>query len=208
MAKTNLRVFALGFLCGVLFLLGGRLLLNNTTLADHLVSPLVLQDTGGRADAIVVLGAGLVGRCVLNLNAIRRVMLASRLWHEGRAPLLVFTGGIPEGLPCSVAAMMAEFSTELGVPRDRIRMETASRTTRENALLSVPVLQAASVKRVRLVTDRLHMPRAVGVFAQVGFEIERSSVPVYEGHPDNVGMLVAGAREYVALAYYRLRGWL
>lgn len=206
--RTRRTIFVIGFLCGVLSLLGGRVLLNNTSLADHLVAPLLLEDTSGGADAIVVLGAGLVGPCVLNLNALRRVMLASRLWHDGRAPMVVFTGGSPNGLSCSVASTMAEFASALGVPHDRIRLETVSRSTRENAMLTAPLLRRESVKRVLLVTDRLHMPRSAGVFAQFGFGIERASVPVYEGHPDNVAMLAAGIREYVAMAYYKSRGWL
>src|SRR5690606_11861352 len=40
-----------------------------------------------------------------------------------------------------------------------------------------------------------------------GFIVQPSAVPIYEGHPDNVSMLAAGAREALALAYYEVRGW-
>lgn len=195
-------------LCGILLLLGLRLAINNTSLPDRIVAPLVLADTAGQADAIVVLGAGLVGRCVLNLNALRRVMLAAQLWHSGRAPIVLFTGGVPTGMSCSVAAMMADLGERLGIPRERIRLETASRSTHQNATLSAPQLRKDSVNRVLIVTDRLHMRRAIGAFSQFGFSIEHVSVPVYEGHPDNVSMLTAGAREALAIGYYTLRGWL
>jgi hypothetical protein len=58
------------------------------------------------------------------------------------------------------------------------------------------------------VTDRLHMRRAAGAFVQQGFDVERASVPIYEGHPDNLSMLRAGVREMVALEYYRRKGWV
>lgn len=206
--RSRRRTFIGGMLCGIVLLLSLRLLVNNTSLPDRIVAPLVLADTTGQADAIVVLGAGLVGRCVLNLNGLRRVMLAAQLWHNGRAPVVLFTGGVPDGMSCSVAAMMADFGERLGIPRDRIRLETASHSTHQNAVLSAPVLHKDSVERVLLVTDRLHMRRAIGAFAQFRFAIEHASVPVYEGHTDNVSMLTAAAREAVAIGYYKWRGWL
>ena len=50
-------------LAGVLVLFAGRLVINRTPVADWLVAPLLMSDTNGKADAIVVLGAGVVGEC-------------------------------------------------------------------------------------------------------------------------------------------------
>jgi uncharacterized SAM-binding protein YcdF (DUF218 family) len=75
-------------------------------------------------------------------------------------------------------------------------------------LFSQPLLQKEGARRVLIVTDRLHMPRATGVFAHLNFAIERSSVPVYAGHLDNISMLLASIREYAALLYYRWKGWI
>jgi len=99
-------------------------------------------------------------------------------------------------------------AAEIGVPDAAMQVETTSTNTFENGKDSAPMLRRLSCKRLLIVTDKLHMRRASGVFARQGFEIERASVPVYEGHPDNVSMLSAGARELVALAYYRARGWV
>jgi lysophospholipase L1-like esterase len=96
----------------------------------------------------------------------------------------------------------------VGIPASSIRVEASSLSTRENAERSAPLLRALGARRVLLVTDRLHMRRASAAFAHFGFDVSRASVPIYEGHPDNVSMLLAGAREAVAIAYYRARGWL
>jgi uncharacterized SAM-binding protein YcdF (DUF218 family)/lysophospholipase L1-like esterase len=200
--------FLAGFLCGLLAVISARLVVNETGFADRLVAPLVLPDTSGPADAIVVLGAGLVGECEPNTNAVRRVLLASRLWREGRAPALVFTGGQPPGIDCSVASVMAGLAGDLGVPEASMYLETASRSTRQNAEHAAPLLASLGARRIVIVTDRLHMPRAAASFAHFGYVTERASVPVYAGHPDNVSMLAGAMREYVALAYYRSRGWL
>lgn len=202
------RPFLSGLVCGVALLLALRQIINHTGFADTLVSPLVHDDTSGAADAIVVLGAGVVGPCEPNLNALRRVLLAVRLFRAQRAPTMVFTGGPPSGLPCPVSQVMAQLAMELGVPRDRVRLETRSHSTHENAVEATPILRELGARRVLVVTDRLHMNRAAGVFAHAGFAIERAAVPVYAGHVDNVSMLVAGAREFVALAWYRSQGWI
>ena len=197
----------IGLLCGVALVFGGRWIINRTTLADWLVAPLLLADTQGRADVIVAMGAGVVGDCVPNLNGVRRVLYAARAVREGRAPLVLFTGGRGDG-GCPVATAMAQFAREIHVPAGSILVETTSRTTRENAVLSASILRAHGLRRLLIVTDRLHMRRASGVFTRLGFDVERVSVPIYEGHVDNVSMLSSGIREMAALAYYRTRGWI
>jgi uncharacterized SAM-binding protein YcdF (DUF218 family) len=183
-------------------------LVNETAIADRIVAPLLVADTGGAAEVIVVLGAGVTGAgaCVPNHNSVQRVLHGARAWRAGRAPVVVFTGDAGDW-PCTVADAMRNLAVEIGIPAGAIYTERASRSTRENAELSAPLLRRLGARRVLVVTDRLHMRRAAGVFAQLGFEVERASVPIFEGHLDNVSMLSAGIREMAALAYYRMRDW-
>lgn len=190
-----------------LFVIGSvRLAINHTSFADLLVGPLILADGTQPADAIVVAGAGVIGQCEPNQNGVQRVLLAARLFRERRSPRVVFTGGT--GQPCPVAEAMARLARDVGIPASAIWMETGSRSTRENAELAAPLLRYLGVRRALVVTDRLHARRAAGVLQHVGFDVELVTVPVYAGHPDNVSMLLAGLREYAALAYYHSRGWL
>jgi uncharacterized SAM-binding protein YcdF (DUF218 family)/lysophospholipase L1-like esterase len=199
--------FAIGVLTGIVALLAARAVVNRTSIADWFVSSLVLTNTSGPADAIVVPGAGVIGRCTTNLNGVRRVLLAAQMWRERRADVVLFVGGT--GQPgCPVAVAMGHLAREIGIPEAQLRLESFSRSTRENAERAAPQLTALGAKRVLVVTDQLHMRRASGVFARLGFEVERASVPIYEGHLDNVSMLYAGIREMAALGYYRMRGWV
>jgi uncharacterized SAM-binding protein YcdF (DUF218 family)/lysophospholipase L1-like esterase len=193
--------------CSALLILGTRFAINHTQNADRLVRPLLLEDTAGDADAIVVLGAGVVGRCVPNHNGVQRVLLGAQAWREKRASLMVFTGG-SSGASCPVAVAMATLARQIGVPEASIRVETASQTTHENATQTAALLRQLGASRLLVVTDRLHMPRAAGAFARLGFAVERAAVPVYAGHRDNASMLLAAMREAVALFYYRARGWV
>jgi uncharacterized SAM-binding protein YcdF (DUF218 family)/lysophospholipase L1-like esterase len=199
--------FLAGLICGVALIAGGRLVINETEFADTLVGPLLLTDSIGRADAIVVMGAGVIGDCIPNLNGTRRVIHAARLWREERAPLVVFTGGTGDA-SCPVAEAMVRFAHEIGVPESSCLVERAARNTMQNGEFSAPLLRQAGAKRLLLVTDRLHMRRAAGAFTRLGFDVQRASVPVYEGHVDNVDMLGSAMREAAAVAYYRARGWL
>jgi uncharacterized SAM-binding protein YcdF (DUF218 family)/lysophospholipase L1-like esterase len=201
------RRFVAGVLCGVLLVFAGRLAINHTPFADWIIAPLLTEDSPAvePADAIVALGAGVIGECWPNHYGASRVLLATRLWRERRAPIVLFTGGTGGG--CPVATAMATLAKDAGLPRSSVVMETFADNTRENAERSTPLLRGLGARRILLVTDRLHMRRAEASFERMGFTVQRASVPIYIGHEDNVSMLRAGMREYLALMYYRLRGW-
>jgi uncharacterized SAM-binding protein YcdF (DUF218 family)/lysophospholipase L1-like esterase len=204
---TRHRPFGIGVVVGVVLVSGLRLLINETEFADALVAPLLTEDSIGNADAIVVMGAGVIGDCIPNLSGVRRVIHAVRLWRAQRAPVLLFTGGGVAGA-CPVAEAMMRLAREFGVPEANVLVETSSLNTLENGEHSAALLRAAGAQRVLVVTDRLHMRRATGSFTRLGFDVQRASVPIYEGHTDNVDMLTRAAREGAAVAYYRVRGWL
>lgn len=201
------RTFWTGVVVGVALVLLARLAINLSTIPDRLLAPMLLEDSSAHADAIVVLGAGVIGDCVPNLNGVRRAALGARLFRDGRAPLVIITGGTT-GRYCPVADAMAHTALEFGVPDDRLILERQSANTHENGEKTAPLLRARGINRILLVTDKLHMRRAVGVFRHFGFAVEPVGVPIYEGHVDNVSMLTAGIRETAALAYYRVRGWM
>ena len=200
------RPFWTGVLVGAALLVLGRVAINESTIPDLLIAPMLVEDSAAPADAIVVLGAGVIGDCVPNLNGMRRALLGARLFRSGRAPFVAITGGAGRD-HCPVADAMAQVARDAGVPADRLILERESMNTHENAERTAPLLRERRVSRILVVTDRLHMRRATGVFRQQGFAVEPVAVPIYEGHVDNVSMLSAGVREAIALTYYRLRGW-
>ncbi|MCY1286806.1 hypothetical protein D9M68_410150 [compost metagenome] len=130
----------------------------------------------GQADAIVVLGAGREvddpawGGDQPSLHAMERVRYAARLAKASGLPVLT-SGGLHFGVkPPSEAALMADsLERDFGVP---VRWrEESSRTTWENAQDSAAILQPAAIRRVVLVTQASHMPRARWCFEQAGFEV-------------------------------------
>jgi uncharacterized SAM-binding protein YcdF (DUF218 family)/lysophospholipase L1-like esterase len=175
---------------------------------DGLAALLLVDDTTGAADAIVVAGAGLGAACQPNVSALRRSQLAAALWRDQRAPVIVFTGGTQRNRSCVVSEVMAGVATEAGVPADRILTEAKSTSTFENAVYAAPVLRAAGARRILLVTDALHMRRASRVFEAAGYTVERASVPLGATHQSASSVLATAMREGAALAAYRARGWM
>ena len=179
-----------------------------STIADWLVRPLLRPDTQGSAGAIVVLGADAWEPCGPSVSAVRRTFEAVDLWHAGRAPLLVMTGGPTEasrGTP--VARAMGDLARRLGVPAEAILEETRSGTTRENAVRTRELLEPRGVRRVLIVTDGIHMRRAEASFAGVGFQVERDSVRQVCVSSSNLAMLRDAVHEYLGWLYYWYRGY-
>jgi len=132
-------------------------------------------DLAQQVDAIVVLGGGRErgdpawGDDQPSSMALERLRYAARLAKVSGVPLAT-SGGLHYGQPPSEAALMAQvLARDYGVP---VRwQEEASRTTWENATHSAELLRGAGVRRVLLVTQAWHMPRARWCFEQVGFEV-------------------------------------
>ncbi|WP_339490168.1 YdcF family protein [Pseudomonas sp. EL_65y_Pfl2_R95] len=128
-----------------------------------------------RVQAIVVLGAGrdqgdlAWGEDQPSALAIERLRYAARLAKASDLPVLI-SGGLHFGQPPSEAQIMAEvLAKDFGVTARW--QESRSRTTWENARYSYQVLEPQGIKRVLLVTQAMHMPRARWCFERAGFAV-------------------------------------
>ena len=106
-------------------------------------------------------------------DAAERVTAAVELARKYPNLRLVFAGGNASvfGGP-SEADFAILFFESLGVPRDRIAVETQSRNTAENAVFSKRLIAPKPDEHWLLVTSALQMPRAMGAFCQAGFPVE------------------------------------
>ena len=122
-----------------------------------------------RADAIVVLGCRLFpgGRASERLR--RRVAVGIALYREGAAPLIVMSGG--GAGPISEAAVMRDLARNAGIPETVLMLEPESGNTFENAANTARLLHEAGKRRVVLVSDRVHLPRATRMFRQAGLDV-------------------------------------
>lgn len=114
-------------------------------------------------DAIVVLGCpvGADGRASASLA--RRAALGAHLFASGRAPRVVFSGGITRAGRVSEAAAAAVVARVLGLSSDVIALEERSLTTEENARFASELLGRSA--RIVIATDDYHVRRARWIFA-------------------------------------------
>lgn len=190
------------------------------------------------ADVIVVLGGGTktadYPRQTVELNeAGDRTLYAAWLYHQGKAPHLLLSGGsvFPDTFMAEPpeAEDMLTIMRMLSVPEEAIWLETESRNSYENALYSRPLLEDKGIRTILLVTSAIHMPRAVALFEKQGFLViplptdfavtERgwqsvtsptllaqfgNVLPTVE----NLQLTTGAMKEYIGIMVYRLQGWL
>jgi uncharacterized SAM-binding protein YcdF (DUF218 family) len=121
------------------------------------------------ADAIVVLGCRVDAAGSPSERMRRRMALAVALYRDGAAPLIVLSGG---GLgPVAEAAAMRDLALAAGIPAAALLLEPDSRDTLANAANTARLLQVLGKRRIVLVTDRLHLPRAALLFRRAGLDI-------------------------------------
>jgi uncharacterized SAM-binding protein YcdF (DUF218 family) len=146
-----------------------------------------------------------------------RIRKAAQLAHEYPDLLLVVSGGqaFPREGARSEAVATADLLIELGVDLKRLRLETGSRTTAENAKFVSAQATEETEGPWLLVTSAFHMPRSVGSFRKAGVEV--IAVPtdwqVDDNRPiltlnalDRLGRLDLGVREYLGLIAYWITG--
>ncbi|MGH7381509.1 MAG: YdcF family protein [Candidatus Methylomirabilales bacterium] len=163
------------------------------------------------AEAIVVLGGGVMPDGVLSNSSMRRALHGILLHRKGLAPLLVFFGPVGDGGPAE-AEVRAELARALGVTPEVILSAADARTTREEALRGSVLLQAKGVRRILLVTDAHHMRRARTAFEQAGFEV--LAAPTHDlssgvfRPEERLALMRRVVEERLARLYYGLAGYL
>jgi uncharacterized SAM-binding protein YcdF (DUF218 family) len=140
--------------------------------------------------------------------ALARRLPQARIVFTGGSGLLVTTG--PQ--EADVAGRLLE---ALGVPKERLTLESKSRDTYENALFTARLVNPGPGERWLLVTSAWHMPRAIAAFRQAGFKIEpwpvdyraaRGLGGLQSSIPEGLRRIDFVVREYVGLVMYYATG--
>jgi uncharacterized SAM-binding protein YcdF (DUF218 family) len=174
---------------------------------------------GGAEDTLVA-----TARRVPALNeAGDRMVEAAMLARRFPEAKIAFSGGDP-GIfyHANTEAEGAEaLLTALGVPKDRLILESQSRDTYENAVfLKEELTRQGGLgpgKRWLLITSAYHMPRAMGAFRKAGFDLEPWPVDYrtrgaedltrpFDKVSEGLRRVDVASREWVGLLAYWLDG--
>lgn len=119
------------------------------------------------ADVALVLGASARGGAPSPVFAAR-IDHAIDLFNAGKVRALLFTGGRSPGEPLADSQAARHYALARGVPAGAILVETTSRTTRENLSAARAVLAITPYKTCLLVSDPLHLFRALQMMKAEG----------------------------------------
>ena len=177
------------------------------------------------AEAIVVLGGYLrvptetQPRARLGQDSLDRCFHAADLYLQGPPCPVVVSGGrmdLEKPGP-TLAKAMAEFLVTQGVAENDLLLEESSRSTSENAAETGKILAARGIRRIVIVTDAIHLRRAVMCFRKQGLDVTASgcgyhaaefewSLRQFLPSPSAAQDLGRVLHEWIGILYYRVRG--
>lgn len=134
------------------------------------------RDQAAPSDAIIVLGAAAYDSRPSPVLE-ERIRHGIDLYQRGLAPRLIFTGGFGTGARFSESQVAQRYALRHGVPARAILIETRSRTTRQNLQQAAALMKANGFKRAIVVSDPLHMARALRLAREAGIDALGSSTP-------------------------------
>ncbi len=162
------------------------------------------RDGAVKADCIIVLGAAVDGEDPSPVFA-ERIRHGIHLYDSGYAPKLIFTGGYGEGQKFSESGVGKSVARQRGVPADDIYTEEKSRTTQQNIGEAAALMKTHNLKSAIIVSDPLHMKRAMMMTDDLGISAVSSPTPTsrYRSLRTKFGFLL---RELYFVHHYVLTG--
>lgn len=169
---------------------------------------------GGVADQFVTVARGQVAIG----DPVERLTEMAALARRHPEARLIFTGGSGLLFDQSVreADVLAPFFSQIGLDPARITFEDQARNTYENAQLVSDLAAPKPGETWVLITSAFHMPRAVGCFRKIGWDVlpypvdfkttGKAGWHVGFNVSGNLGALDLGVHEWLGLLFYRITG--
>ncbi len=177
-----------------------------------------------KVDGIIVLG-GVVNEVLTQSRgqiavggAVERLIFFATLSKKYPNAKLLFTGGSGKILTQNLkeADVVGHLLVDLGVDIKRLIIENKARNTFENAVMSKQIVQPQTEETWILITSAFHMPRSIGVFRKVGWDVVPFPVDYYLEKNTRIELsfnLIGGIsylsramHEWLGLLFYWLTG--
>ncbi len=128
------------------------------------------------ADCAIILGAGTSGG---EVSPVYRERINHGIWlyENGYVDYIIVTGGLGDGETVSDAKAARDYAISVGVPSDIIIIEAKSTITEENIENAKVIMAAYSLEDAIIVSDPLHMKRAMLMCKDYGIRAYSSPTP-------------------------------
>ncbi len=162
-------------------------------------------DHKARADVAIVLGAGATDDAV---SPVFRERINHGIWlyENGFVDFLIFTGGVGEGNTKSDSLVAKEYALLQDVPADVILIEEKSTITEENLAYAKEIMDENSFKTAIIVSDPLHMKRAMMMAKDYGIDGYSSPTPtsMYQSLRTKIPFLIREEFFYIGYCLVRM----
>ncbi len=128
------------------------------------------------ADAAIVLGAAAWDGQPSPVFE-ERIKHAIDLYKAGDVRRIIFTGGVGDGEQVAESIAASAFALQHGVAEQDVFCETTSHFTHENLRGAKAIIQQQHLGRVLIVSDPLHMRRAMTMARDLGLDAYSSPTP-------------------------------
>lgn len=159
------------------------------------------------ADTAIILGAGTADG---EISPVFRERIHHGIWlyQNGYVDTLIFTGGVGEGNIRSDAWVAGQYAIEQGVPAEHILLEEESVITQENIANAKKIMDENGYRTVIIVSDPLHMKRAMLMARDYGIEAYSSPTPTSRYISLKTKILFLAREEFFYIGYkvYRMVG--
>jgi uncharacterized SAM-binding protein YcdF (DUF218 family) len=180
------------------------LLITFSPLIDWWTAALTGPWNDPRGEVLIVLAGDSAGDGFLGRSSYWRTFYAAGVWAEGGWSRVVISGG-------ETAGQMKRLLVSWGVPDGAIEVETASASTRENALFLARQLKGVPGSKVLLTSD-FHMARAWRALRAAGLDTAPRPIPDSGKQAATLAerwpVFLRLGEETAKLLYYKARGWI
>lgn len=156
-------------------------------------------------DAAIVLGAATTDGAV---SPVYRERIHHGIWlfENGYVDYLIMTGGVGEGNEISDAFAAKQYAMEKGVPEQAILIEEGSTITEENLEHAKAIMDEHSMDTAIIVSDPLHMKRAMLMANDYGITAYASPTPttMYQSAKTQIPFLAREVFFYIGYSVVRL----
>jgi len=128
-----------------------------------------------------------------------RINHALELRRSGKVRRIIFTGGQGNRDELTESSAARQYAIQEGISPADILVEESSHTTYENLVFAREVAFTRGLKRVLIVSDPLHMRRAVTMAIDLGLDAYPSPTPTtrYQGGAKQLGLLAHETYYYI-----------
>jgi len=162
-------------------------------------------DEKTHCDVAIVLGAATSDG---EVSPVYRERINHSIWlyENGYVDSLILTGGVGEGNDISDASAAKQYAIKMGVPEQAILIEEKSTITEENLEYAKMIMDEHSLDTAIVVSDPLHMKRAMLMANDYGITAYSSPTPttMYRSTKTQIPFLAREVFFYIGYSIVRI----